>query len=158
MVGSNLQPFNLEGIASLKRNQEKINASLPATCLITVSNSNVKRYIRFGLNQNNGSPQTDIFVVDKNGNVDMDAPIIWDFDEITEITALPIDEKTLNITGGRFTTIANRAESKYTYYSRNISIRRSNVHVDGLEHRVTGEGDHGAVSYTHLTLPTTPYV
>ncbi len=74
----------------------------------------------------------------------MDAPIIWDFDQITEITAFPIDEKTLNITGGRFTTIANRAESKYTYYSRNIAIRRSNVIVDGLEHRVTGEGDHGA--------------
>ena len=57
----------------------------------------------------------------------MNAPIIWDFDQITEITALPIDEKTLNITGGRFTTIANKAESKYTYYSRNIAIRRSNV-------------------------------
>ncbi len=144
MVSSSLRPFNPEGITSLKRNQEKINVSLRGTCLITVTNSHVKRYIRFGLNQNNGSPQTDIFVVDKNGNVDMDAPIIWDFDQITEITALPIDENTLNITGGRFTTIANKAESKYTYYSRNIAIRRSNVVVDGLEHRVTGEGDHGA--------------
>jgi hypothetical protein len=144
VVGSGLQPFNLKGITSLKRNQEKINVSLQGTCLITVTNSNVKRYIRFGLNQNNGSSQTDIFVVDKNGNVDMDAPIIWDFDQITEITALPIDEKTLNITGGLFTTIANKAESKYTYYSRNIAVRRSNVIVDGLEHRVTGEGDHGA--------------
>jgi hypothetical protein len=74
----------------------------------------------------------------------MDAPIIWDFDQITDITALPIDETTLTITGGRFTTIANRAESKYTYYNRGIAIRRSNVTVDGLEHRVTGEGDHGA--------------
>lgn len=144
MVSSSFRPFNPEGIASLQRNQEKIKVSLPGTCLITVTNSHVKRYIRFGLNQNNGSPQTDIFVVDKNGNVDMDAPIIWDFDQITEVTALPIDEKTLNITGGRFTTIANKAESKYTYYSRNIAIRRSNVVVDGMEHRVTGEGDHGA--------------
>ena len=144
MVTSSLQPFQLEGIISLKRNQEKIDASLPGTCLITVTNSQVKHYIRFGLNQNNGSPQTDIFVVDKHGNVDMDAPIIWDFDQITEITALPINEKTLNITGGRFTTIANKAESKYNYHSRNISIMRSNVLVDGLEHSITGEGDHGA--------------
>ena len=158
MVGSSLRPFNLEGIASLKRNQEKINASLPATCLITVTNSNVKRYIRFGLNQNNGSSQTDIFVVDKNGIVDMDAPIIWDFDQITEITALPIDEKTLHITGGRFTTIANRAESKYTYYSRNIAIRRSNVLVDGLEHRVTGEGDQGAPYGGFINIRDCSYV
>jgi hypothetical protein len=74
----------------------------------------------------------------------MNAPIIWNFDQITDITALPIDETTLTITGGRFNTIANSAESKYTYYSRGIAIRRSNVLVDGLEHRVTGEGDQGA--------------
>ncbi|MGD9558280.1 MAG: hypothetical protein AB7V25_14745 [Mangrovibacterium sp.] len=143
-VSSNLQPFKPEGIASLKRNQKKIGISLPGPCLITITNSNVKRYIRYGLNQNNGSSQTDIFVVDKGGNVDMNAPIIWDFDQITDITVLPVDEKTLTITGGRFTTIANQADSRYTYYNRNIAIRRSNVVVDRLEHRITGEGDHGA--------------
>jgi hypothetical protein len=144
LVSSGLQPFSLEGITSLQRNQEKIDFSLPGSCLITVTNSNVRRYIRYGPNQNSGSPQTDIFIVDENGYVDMDAPIIWDFDQITEISALPVDETTLTITGGRFTTIANRAESRYTYYSRGIAIRRSNVIIDGLEHRVTGEGDHGA--------------
>lgn len=144
IVSSTLQPFKPEGITSLKRNQEKIDVTLPGTCIITVTNSKVKRYIRFGPNQNNGSSQTDIFIADKNGNIDKNAPIIWDFDEITDITALPIDEKTLTITGGRFTTIANKAESKYTYYSRGIAIRRSNVAVTGLEHRITGEGEHGA--------------
>ena len=144
LVNSSLQPFKPKGISSLKRNQEKIGISLPGPCLFTVTNSLVKRYIRYGPNQNHGSTQTDIFIVDKNGNVDSDTPIIWDFDQITEITALPIDETTLTITGGRFTTIANREESKYTYYSRGIAIRRSHVLVDGLEHHVTGEGDHGA--------------
>jgi hypothetical protein len=158
MVSSSLQPFKLEAISSLKRNQQKIDGDLPGSCLITVTNSHVKRYIRFGLNQNNGSSQTDIFVVDKNGNVDMDAPIIWDFDQITEITAVPIDEDTLNITGGRFTTIANKAESKYTYYSRNIAIRRSNVVVSGLEHRVTGEGDNGAPYGGFINISDCSYV
>lgn len=144
LVTSGLSSFKPEGISSLKRNQEKINVTLPATCIITVTNSAVKRYIRFGPNQNNGSPQTDIFMADKNGNVDMNAPIVWDFDQITDIAAIPVDETTLTINGGRFTTIANQAESKYTYYSRGISIRRSNVFVQGLEHRVTGEGEHGA--------------
>jgi hypothetical protein len=144
LVSSSLQPFKPEGISSLKRNQEKIDISLSEGCIITVTNSNVKRYVRFGPNQNNGSSQTDIFIVHKTGKVDMDAPVIWDFDQITDITALPFDETTLTITGGRFTTIANSAESKYTYYSRGIAIRRSNVLVTGLEHRITGEGDHGA--------------
>ena len=157
-VSSGLLPFTPGSISSLKRNQEKINATLPAPCLISVTNAHVKRYIRFGLNQNNGSPQTDIFVADRDGKVDMHAPIIWDFDQITGITALPIDRDTLHITGGRFTTIANEAASNYTYYSRNIAIRRSNVIVDRLEHRVTGEGDHGAPYGGFINISDYAYV
>ncbi|MCK0190446.1 hypothetical protein [Arenibacter sp. F20364] len=158
IVASSHEAFKLEGITSLRNNQKKIDISLPSSCLITVSNSHQKHYIRFGLNQDNGSKQTDIFVVDKNGNVDMDAPIIWDFDQITEVTALPLDETKLNITGGQFTSIANSAESKYTYYSRNIAIRRSNVVVDGLVHRITGEGEHGAPYGGFITISNCAYV
>lgn len=144
-VSSGLKPFKLATISSIKRNQQKIELPpLPGRCLISVTNSNVKQYIRFGLNQNNGSSQTDLFIVDKNGKVDMNAPIIWDFEQVTDITALPIDENLLKITGGRFTTIANKAESKSTYYNRGISIRRSHVLVEGLKHYIEGEGDHGA--------------
>ncbi len=42
MVSSSLQPFKPEGISSLKRNQEKIDVSLPGTCLVTVTNSHIK--------------------------------------------------------------------------------------------------------------------
>ncbi len=158
MVSSSQQSFKPKGITSISKDQQKIDVSLPGTCLVTITNSHLKRYIRFGLNQNNGSAQTDIFVVDKSGYVDMDAPIIWDFDKITDIIAIPIDEKTLTITGGRFTTMANRAESKYTYYSRNIAIRRSNVVVEGLEHRITGEGDHGAPYGGFINIRDCAYV
>ncbi len=144
LVSSRLQPLKPEGISSLKRNQQQIDVSLPETCLISVTNSHVRRYIRYGPNRNQGAPQTDIFLVDKDGNVDSDTPIIWDFDRITSITAYPLDEEKLTLTGGNFTTIANRAESRYTYYSRGIAIRRSRVLVEGLEHHVTGEGDQGA--------------
>ncbi len=158
IVGSTLQPFKLGAVTVLKKNQKTILASLPAPCLVTVTNAAVKQYIRYGLNQNNGSSQTDIFVTDKAGNIDMNAPIIWDFDQITEITARPIDEKVLKITGGRFITIANKDSSKYNYYSRNIAIRRSNVIVDGLEHRITGEGDHGAPYNGFISLSDCAYV
>lgn len=144
LVTSNLQPIDLPGISSLRRNQPKINVSLPGPSLITATDSTTRRYIRFGPNQNSGSAQTDIFLVDADGIVDENTPIIWDFEQITAITALPMDETPLHITGGRFTTIANQAESRYTYYNRNLAIRRSNVVVDGLEHYVVGEGDHGA--------------
>jgi hypothetical protein len=144
LVSSKMKTEKIEGISALKRNQTKIAVNLKHRSLITVTNSTVKHYIRFGLNQNNGSNQTDIFLVNKNGQVDQSAPIIWDFDQITDITALPIDEKKLSITGGRFKTIANREPSKYNYYSRNLAIKRSNVVVSGLYHEVVGEGEQGA--------------
>lgn len=144
LVSSSLTPIKLNGITSLKRNQPKVDFALNRKSLISVTNSDVIRYIRFGPNQNNGYKQTDLFLIDKEGNVDKKSPIVWDFDQITEITALPVDEDTLTITGGHFTTIANNAKSEYKYYSRGIAIKRSNVVIDRMEHRVIGEGEQGA--------------
>ncbi len=158
MVSSVLRSFKLKTITSLKKNQKRIDVPLPGPCLVTAINANVKQYIRFGLNQNNGSSQTDIFLVDKNGKVDMSAPIIWDFSQITDITALPIDEKLLKIVGGSFTTIANKEESKYNYYNRNIAIRRSNVLVEGMKHYVKGEGEHGAPYGGFINIGECAYV
>jgi hypothetical protein len=157
-VGSRLPALPLKGVTSLKRNQEKLDVLLPGPSHVTVVDSNVKRYIRSGGNRNSGASQTDVFIVDRDGQVDMGAPIIWDFDQITEIIARPIDETTLTITGGRFTTIANAAESNYTYYGRGIAIQRSNVIVDGLEHRIVGEGDQGAPYNGFLNISNCAYV
>jgi len=144
-VRSSLNSFMLDGIiTSLKQDQLKLNTTMPARSVVHVTNSNVKQFIRKGWNANEGSSQTDAFLVDAEGNVDPNTPILWDFDKITHIIAYPMDENVLTIKGGHFTTIANQAESKYTYYARGILIARSNVMVDGLVHHVTGEGDHGA--------------
>lgn len=143
-VSSPLKPFKLKGVTSLKRNQDRLDVTLPGPCLIAVTNAKVKRYIRYGANRNNGAAQTDVFLVDAKGKVDPSAPIIWDFDTITDITAHPMDERTLTVRGGVFTTIANAEDAKYAYYARGIAVRRSNVVIEKLEHRITGEGDHGA--------------
>ena len=59
-VSSNLKSFKLKSIDRLSRNQEKIYISLLGTCLIRVANSDIKHYIRFGLNPTKGSSQSDI--------------------------------------------------------------------------------------------------
>ena len=143
-VSSKRQSIPVTTVKTLEKNQKKLDVSLQNGSFIIATDRTTMRYIREGLNQNNGSPQTDVFVVDKNGNVDMKAPIIWDFNNISTMTAYPIDTTTLTIKGGFFTTIANQADSKYTYYSRGIGITRSNVVIDGVSHAITGELDHGA--------------
>jgi len=143
-ISSKLPTVRITAIATLKKNQSKLDLTLPQDSFIDVLDNNVRRYIREGANQNDGSAQTDVFIVDKSGNVDAKTPIIWDFDNISSMTVLPMDTETLTVKGGHFTTIANQAESRYTYYNRGIGIARSNVVVDGVFHTVTEELDHGA--------------
>lgn len=141
-VRSMLAPVKLVGLESLAKGQARIRAKLPGACVVMVTDDGVKRFIRRGKNQNLGSPQTDVFLVDAQGNVDSKTPIIWDFKRISQIKVLPVDSQTLTIRGGRFTTVANATEST-AYHARGIAIRRSNVVVDGVEHRITGEGEDG---------------
>jgi len=143
-ISSKLSSSQITTVTTLKKNQKKLDLSFPSDTFFSVTDNTTKRYIRYGANQNSGSSQTDIFLVDINGNVNGKTPIIWDFESITSMTARPIDTKTLTVRGGHFTTIANQAESRYTYYSRGINITRSNVLVDGLCHVITEELDHGA--------------
>ena len=134
------------GITTLSENQEKLplTGKLPGACYVMVTDTATKNYIRKGANQNDGSSQTDCFLVSADGTVDPTTPIIWDFKQISTITAYPLETETITIRGGTITTIANQAESKYTYYTTGIEIARSNVVVDGLTHYVEGELDHGA--------------
>ena len=144
LVPSTTKTVNLKGVTALKRNQKTLGVKLSAPSIVTVSNANVRHYIRKGLNQTKGDLMTDSFLVDPIGRVDPQTPIIWDFDQITKITAKPVETTPLTIRGGHFTTIANTAESTYDYHGRNILVKRSRTEITDLEHRVTGEGKQGA--------------
>lgn len=129
-----------------------IGTVLDEKSLVVLTDSNVKRYIRKGANQNSGSNQTDVILVDADGNISSDTPLIWDFDAVTSATAYPIDAETLTIKGGKFTTIANNAPSEYTYYTRGIQVRRSNTVIDGLYHDIENEGKTGAPYSAFVSL------
>ncbi|PIE22522.1 MAG: hypothetical protein CSA62_11720, partial [Planctomycetota bacterium] len=129
VVKSKLAPISIKSISKLARGQAKLDLRLPGPCLVHVTNSHVRRYIRYGLNANQGAVQTDLFLVDSKGNIDPQTPIIWDFDMVSKITAQLINEPKLRIEGGRFTTIANAGEAKNQYYARGIGIYRCNVVV-----------------------------
>lgn len=133
-----------KGVTTLKEGQTILPYAPGTDCYVNVLDTEKYNYIREGLNQNNGQPQTDCFLLHADGSVDPTTPIIWNFDHITEMIAYPIEIETLTITGGTFTTIANQAESKYNYYTTGIMVTRSNVIIDGLTHYIEGELDHGA--------------
>lgn len=141
-----------EKVSPLKMDADNIGTALPGEGLVVLTDSNVKRYIRKGANQNSGSNQSDVILVDKDGNISPDTPLIWDFDAVTGATVYPVDKEILTIKGGHFTTIANAAPSEYTYYTRGIQVRRSNTVIDGIYHDVINEGKTGAPYSAFVSL------
>ena len=144
--------YMVEGIKELKRGQESVGVSFDTPVLLYIADSNIRQYIRFGANANQGSPRQELILVDKDGSVDPSTPIMWDYPTVTEVTAYPVGDTPITVKGGTFITRANAAPREYTYYARNINIKRSNVTVEGITHLITDEGDTGAPYAGFLTV------
>jgi hypothetical protein len=127
----------------LTRDQRQTDVRPPRDCWVLVESNRKRVYIRRGLNQNNGTPQRDCFILRRDGTIE--GAIDWDYETITRIEARPCDEPPLRLKGGIFTTHANRMKQAegYNYWSRNIAISRSNTTVEGLTHHLVGETDVG---------------
>lgn len=150
-VESAQEPYGIEGLeGGLRKGQPSLGVTLPCRSLVRLENDTHRVYIRKGENQNNGVPQQEMLVAGADGTIEETSAIIWDYDRITRATAWPIDTARLTIRGGIFTTIANRAPSKYIYHVRGIVINRSNVLVEGITHYVEGEQDHGGPYYAFI--------
>ena len=125
--------------------------------LILISDDSKRHYIRYGGNQNNGTAQKEILIVNADGTIDPSTPVEWDYTTITKIEVYHIDEEPLVFSGGRkgqindysalgvfdnldcidratVYTIFNDAPSEYKYHDRNIEVCRSNVTVQNFEH------------------------
>lgn len=137
-VRSLLKPVTLS-IKRLTRDQQRLDVQPPRDCWVQVETNRKRLYIRRGLNQNNGAPQRDCFILRRDGTIE--GAIDWDYETITRVEARPIDERPLLLKGGSFTTTANRMKQDkgYNYWSRNIVISRSNTTVEGLTHHIVGE-------------------
>ena len=144
MVCADKKTFNIKGVQTLMRGQTNLGVKLPCRCLIEVINEGHKVFIRKGRNQNAGTAQKEVLLVSEDGSIDPSTPVVFNYEQITSIKAIPTDEKPIIIKGGTFTTIANRRESDFTYHARGITIKRSGTKVEGITHLITGEGEHGA--------------
>jgi hypothetical protein len=138
VVRSQLPPVTF-AITTLTRDQKALDLRPTQACFVVVENDERRVYIRRGLNQNNGVPQHDAFILHPDGRIEGD--IDWEYPRISRVEAHQIDDRQLVVKGGIFTTIANKMVQKngYNYWGRNIEIERSNTVIDGLTHYVVGE-------------------
>jgi len=130
-VTSAFAPVPVTGVDTLRINQAKFNWPLGIDAYVRAIDTTTTHYIR-DEGDSKGEAQSDAFLVGKDGSVDPNTPIIWDFDNITSLTAYPIDPATLTVRGGHFISILNQSNAPYT--TRNIFVKRSNVVIDGVSH------------------------
>lgn len=141
-VRSQLPPVDLS-LPSLKRDQAKIDVRPEQDCYVRVRSKGKRIYVRRGLNPTKGTLPGDCFILRRDGSIE--GPIDWQHDEYDTIRAHTIDDHRLTVRGGVFETFANRMDQEqgYSYWSRNIVVRRSNTEIDGVTHYVVNETDVG---------------
>ena len=131
---------------SLERIKWKYN--FPA--MLVIINEEQRVYKRFGSAVYNDNPkighaQTELVVIDKDGNVDPETTVMFDYSKVTDVKVFRIDEQPITITGGIFTTKAssfvNKVNGVYRVDAihRGFCAQRSNVTFMNVAHYVTNE-------------------
>lgn len=134
----------------------EFNLGLGRDALVYLYNDNHRNYVRYGPNADNGAIQKEFIYLKANGAVDDSTPLLYDYNEVTRIEVLFIDDTPITISGGTFNTIANRLPRNYAYYTRRgIEITRSNTTLTGLTHLIEGEGENGAPYNGFITISGT---
>ena len=119
--------------------------------MIIPSNSAHGVFRRRGTNQYNGAPMRELIIVDKDGNVSPETPIMFSYANIDSIDVYKLDPRTaITIENGVFTTLESRVNHhvpkedgtfEYIYHGyivRGLSITRSYTTVKNVQHIAKG--------------------
>ncbi len=149
----NLPVFSVEpsleridiSLGALSKGDTNIGTAPGVPCLVYLRCDSVKHYIRYGANADAGQSQTELLLVDAEGNIDPSTPLTWDYPTVDRAYTIPVDENPITIRGGEFLTLANEINpDRYISVARNITITRSNVTVEGVKHKVEQVQDYRA--------------
>ena len=106
---------------------------------------------RKGMTQYNGEPMHEIIVLEADGSVSSETPIMFSYAQIDSMDVYRLDPSTaITVKNGVFTTLESRVNHYLTqedgtllyiyhgYIWRDIHVLRSYTTVENIEHRVTG--------------------
>ena len=137
--------------AGLNKQTKKIELNLGYPALLIPYNSSHKVYRRREYAQWAGMSMHEIILVDKDGNVDPETPLMWDYNALDYIDVIRTDVTPITVEGGKITTIACNTNCvvydengkpirvNEPYIMRGLAIARSYTTVRGVEHCVRGE-------------------
>ena len=134
----------------LKRGATRVALKLGYPALIMPYNNLEKIYKRRGYGAWMGKTMHEVIVIDGEGNISEETPIMFEYNHIDYIEVIRLDIEPMTIEGGIFTTRASRCnmlykdengETKRTdmYVFRGLNVRRSFTTVKNVKHYITDE-------------------
>ncbi len=131
---------------------ERINLGIDwdGPVMVIPYNSSHKVFRRRGYGQYAGEPMHEVILLEADGRVSEETPIMFDYKSIDYIDVYRLDESSaITIENGIFTTLDSRInhlhkeeDGTYTYKSayiaRGLKVTRSYTTVNKIEHRVEG--------------------
>ncbi len=135
-------------LGSTKATATRLPLTLGYDALIVIEDNSHKVFRRYGSPYpsaiRNGYNQSDALLINSIGAISDTSPVTYDYKKCSSATVYAIDRTPITISGGEFTTCAceldaKTAEGSFGSYGRGISIKRSNVTLEGVKHYVTGE-------------------
>ncbi len=137
--------------SGLSKETKKIELGLGYPAMIIPYNSypSDRVYRRRGTGGFAGGLMHEVIVLDKDGFIDSETPVMFNYRHLDYIEVYRLDIKPITIKGGTVTTRAGRVNARVTlsdgtvrdagYFYRGINVNRSYTTVDGLKHYVTDE-------------------
>lgn len=116
--------------------------------MIVPYNSSHKVYRRRGYSAWTGSSMNECIVINADGSISDETPIVFDYTTVSTLYIYPLDESTaLTVENGTFTTRASRVNiynvstgtGSGSYIKRGIAVNRSYTTVKNVKHYVTDE-------------------
>lgn len=130
----------------LNTETEVIDLGLGYPAMIIPYNNSHNIYRRKGYTAWAGAAMHEILVIDENGNLASDTPVMFDYTSLNKIEVYRLDIPELTINGGTFTTIASHVNRVYNgdqlasgYMNRGMLVNRSNTKVQNVVHKIIGE-------------------
>ncbi len=112
---------------------------------IRVINSKHRDFVRFGSNENRGTDRRDMFEITKDGVLDPETDVAYEFDNITRIEIFPAHETPITVKNGNFASICCRTVKETNFlgrwhgYERGFCIERADVTIENITHRMIDE-------------------
>ena len=129
----------IKGINHGDEQTKKLGNGLGYKALLTVYNSNARKYVRWGYADGQVHTQEEIVVIEADGTIDPSTPFLIDYEKVTKVRVMSLDNaEPITIKNATITTLSTKV-NKAGNITRNIIVNRPYTTVEGIKHKIEGE-------------------